>query len=278
MTRVDRNPVIVGYVVLTILSVAWIVPIMTVVMTALRPQVEIRQGWWDFTHSHFTLHNFVDAWHDGLSTYALNSFVITVGAVTLTAALGSLAAYGFAWLKFRGKETAFFLLITTMIVPVQLIVIPMLPWFKTLGLDHGSWQPYLGIVLVHTAFGAGWAVFMLTSFFADVPAEIIEAARIDGAGHRQVFTHVMLPLALPGIISFAIIDFVFVWNDLLLGLTLLSHDKQPITVGLANLQSPHLAQDDIVSAGTILAIIPPLVLFALLNRYYVRGLFGGYGK
>lgn len=278
MIRTARKPIVAGYVVLTVLAVLWIVPVMSTVMTALRPQVEIRRGWWHLSGAHFTLQNFVNAWREGLSSYAVNSIIIAFGAVGLTALLGSLAAYAFAWLKFRGKESAFFLLVTTMIVPVQLIVIPMLPWFKALGLDGGPWQPYLGIVLVHTAFGAGWAVFMLTSFFADVPAEIIEAARTDGAGHRQVFTRVMLPLALPGIVSFAIIDFVFVWNDLLLGLTLLSQDKQPITVGLANLQSPHLAQDDIVSAGTILAIIPPLVLFALLNRYYVRGLFGGYGK
>jgi alpha-glucoside transport system permease protein len=278
MMQARRTPVIVSYGLLTVLSVLWIVPVMTVVMTALRPQVEIRRGWWDFADAHFTFSNFVHAWRDALSSYVVNSFVITIGAVVVTAALGSLAAYAFAWLKFRGKETAFFLLITTMIVPVQLIIIPMLPWFKQLGLDSGSWQPFLGIILVHTAFGAGWAVFMLTSFFAEVPGEIIEAARIDGAGHRQVFTRVMLPLALPGIVSFTIIDFVFVWNDLLLGLTLLGQDKQPITVGLANLQSPHLAQDDIVSAGTILAIVPPLLLFALLNRFYVRGLFGGYGK
>jgi ABC-type glycerol-3-phosphate transport system permease component len=116
---------------------------------------------------------------------------------------------------------------------------------------------------------------MLSSFIADIPDELFEAAQVDGATHFDLFRRVVLRLSLPGIVSFAIIDFIFVWNDLLLGLTLLDRDHQPLTVGLANLQSPHLAQEDIVSAGAMMAILPPLILFAVLNRYYVRGLFAG---
>jgi ABC-type glycerol-3-phosphate transport system permease component len=161
-----------------------------------------------------------------------------------------------------------------MIVPVQIILIPLLPWLRTLGLSTGDLQ-FVGIILVHTAFGAGWAIFMMASFFADVPEELLEAARIDGARHGDILRRIVLPLALPGIASFAIIDFVFVWNDLLLGLSLLDREHQPLTVGLANLQSPHLAQENLVAAGSIIAVLPPLVLFAVLNRYYVRGLFAG---
>jgi ABC-type glycerol-3-phosphate transport system permease component len=267
-----------SYGALTVLSVIWMLPLMTVAMTSLRPQTEIRNGWWNLEEATFTLDNYVEAWDAGLSDHALNSFIISIGAVLLTVGTGTLASYAFARLRFRMRNTSYFLLITTMIVPVQLILIPLLPWFNTLGFDLGSWKPYLGIVLVHSAFGAGWAVFMLTSFFSEIPDEIIEAAQIDGANHLDVFRRIVLPLALPGIVSFAIIDFIFVWNDLLLALTLLGRDFQPITVGLANLQSPHLAQDDIVSAGAIMAILPPLLLFMALNRYYVRGLFGGAGR
>jgi ABC-type glycerol-3-phosphate transport system permease component len=188
-----------------------------------------------------------------------------------------MAAYAYARMAFRLKATTYFLLITTMIVPVQIILIPMLPWFRTLGLNAGP-QEYLGIALVHTAFGAGWAIFMLGAFFAQIPEDLLEAARIDGAGWFDVFRRIALPLALPGIVSFAIIDFVFVWNDLLLALTLLDRAHQPLTVGLANLQTPHLAQEDLVAAGTIMAILPPLLLFAALNRFYVRGLFAGATK
>jgi ABC-type glycerol-3-phosphate transport system permease component len=250
------------------------VPVATALMISLLPLEASRRGWWHFDIGELTLDNFSRAWNAGLSSQVANSFVITIGAVALTVAAGVLASYAFARLQFRGKRIAYFLLITTMIVPIQIILIPLLPWFQTLGLNEGRLQ-FVGIVLVHTAFGAGWAVFMLSTFFADIPQELLDAARVDGAGHLAIFRRIVLPLALPGIVSFAIIDFVFVWNDLLLALTLLGKDYRPITVGLANLQSPHLAQQDIVAAGSILAILPPLVVFALLNRYYVRGLFAG---
>jgi alpha-glucoside transport system permease protein len=259
---------------LTALSITWLVPVMTALMISILPLDDSRRGWWRLPLGDVTLRNYRRAWESGLSDQVVNSFVITLGAVALTVAAGTLAAYAFARLRFRGRRLSYFLLVTTMIVPVQIILIPLLPWFQTLGLQHGRLQ-FLGIVLVHTAFGAGWAVFMLSSFFADIPSELLDAARVDGAGHLGVFRRIVLPLALPGIASFAIIDFVFVWNDLLLALTLLGKENRPITVGLANLQSPHLAQQDIVAAGAVIAILPPLVLFALLNRYYVRGLFAG---
>lgn len=272
----SRRRVFIGllYVVLTGLSLMWLIPVMTAFMTSIRPLDEIRQGWWNFEGATFTLSNYTRAWEQGLSNFALNTFVITLGAVALTVATGALATYAFIHMSFRFKKVWFFLLITTMIVPLQLIIIPLLPWFRTLGLDRGAWQ-FLGIILVHTGFGAGWAVFMLSSFFREVPKEMLEAGQIDGAGHWDQFRRLVLPLAMPGLVSFAIIDFIFVWNDLLLALTLLQRDYQPIQVGLANLQSPHLAQQDLVSAGAMLAILPPLVLFAALNRYYVRGLFAG---
>jgi alpha-glucoside transport system permease protein len=262
------------YAALTLFSIAWMVPVMTALMISLLPVSASRDGWWELPLGELTLSNYARAWESGLSSQVINSFVITIGSVALTVATGVLASYAFARLRFRGKRTAYFLLITTMIVPIQIILIPLLPWFQTLGLTEGRLQ-FLGIVLVHTAFGAGWAVFMLSTFFADIPEEVLDAARVDGAGHLAIFRRIVLPLGLPGIISFAIIDFVFVWNDLLLALTLLGRDFRPITVGLANLQSPHLAQQDIVAAGSILAILPPLLVFALLNRYYVRGLFAG---
>jgi ABC-type glycerol-3-phosphate transport system permease component len=259
---------------LTLASLLWMIPMLTALAISVLPLADTRRGWWHLHLSHLTLHNYSRAWNAGLSDQVLNSFVISLGAVALTVATGSLAAYAFARLRFPGRKVVLLLLITTMIVPIQIILIPLLPWFQTLGLNEGARQ-LLGIILVHTAFGAGWAVFMLTAFFSDIPDELIDAARVDGAGHLTIFRRIVLPLAMPGIVSFAIIDFVFVWNDLLLALTLLGKDYRPLTVGLANLQSPHLAQQDIVAAGSVLAILPPLALFALLNRYYVRGLFAG---
>lgn len=274
MTRRPWTSTIALYGGLTVFSLIWLVPVMGALMTSLRPLAEIRQGWWKLGGATFTFGNYVEAWRQGISANVVNSFIIAGLSVGLTVSAGVLAAYAFARLSFRLKGISYFLLITTMIVPVQIILIPLLPWFRTVGLSEGAWQ-FVGIALVHTAFGSGLAVFMLTPFFAEVPQEIVDAAEVDGASHLGLFRRVMLPLALPGIVSFAIIDFVFVWNDLLLALTLLGRDAQPLTVGLANLQSPHLAQQDLVAAGSMMAILPPVVLFAALNRFYIRGLFAG---
>jgi ABC-type glycerol-3-phosphate transport system permease component len=273
----SRRTIVLLYGSLTVLALVWLVPVISAAMISVLPLSQTRAGWWKLSFADVTFRNFVRAWDKGLSQYVVNSFLITGLSVVLTVAAGSLAAYAYARMAFRFKATTYFLLITTMIVPVQIILIPLLPWFRTLGLNGGP-QEYLGIALVHTAFGAGWAVFMLGSFFTAIPGDLLEAARIDGAGWFDVFRRVALPLAVPGIVSFAIIDFVFVWNDLLLALTLLARDHQPLTVGLANLQSPHLAQDDLVAAGSIMAILPPLLLFVALNRFYVRGLFAGATK
>lgn len=272
--RRNRITLTAVYGSLTAASLVWMVPVVAALAISVLPIAQTRDGWWNGTLSQLTFANYRDAWDQGLSQYVVSSFVITIGSVAVSVAIGSLASYAFARLEFRFKRLTFLLLLTTMIVPVQIILIPLLPWLRMLGLAEGNLQ-YLGIVLVHTAFGAGWAVFMMSAFFADVPEELLEAARLDGASHLEQLRHVVLPLALPGLVSFAIIDFVFVWNDLLLGLTLLDRDHQPLTVGLANLQSPHLAQHNLVSAGSIMTILPPLLLFIALNRYYVRGLFAG---
>ncbi|MPZ51200.1 MAG: ABC transporter permease subunit [Acidimicrobiia bacterium] len=259
---------------LTIVSLVWLLPMIGTLAISFRPLDEVRAGWWNLSDATITFDNYGRAWSEGLASFTVNSFVIALGATAATVLLGTMAAFAFARLQFRFKGILYFLLITTMIVPIQLIIIPMLPWFQTLGLNEGHLQ-FVGIILVHTAFGAGWAIFMMSGFFADIPNDIVEAAEIDGATTWQVFRKVGLPLALPGIVSFAIIDFIFVWNDLLLALTLLDRDHQPIQVGLANLQSPQLSQQDLVSAGAIMAILPPTLLFIALNRYYVRGLFAG---
>lgn len=262
------------YGILTLASIIWLVPVVTAAMISILPLDQSGAGWWRADLSTATLENYGRAWQQGLSTYTLNSFIISISSVALTVVLGTSAAYAFARMKFRLKGLLYFLLITTMIVPVQIILIPLVPLFRNLNLNEGPAQ-FLGIALVHTAFGAGWALFMLIGFFSQIPEEVLESARIDGASEFQAFRRIALPLAVPGIVSFIIIDFVFVWNDLLMGLTLLDSDHRPLTVGLANLQAPQLNQDDLISSGSILAIIPPLLLFALLNRYYVRGLYAG---
>ena len=129
-----RLPVVVLYGGLGLVSVAWLIPLVTALMIALRPLAEVRGGWWNLAGATFGLGNFVRAWQQGLSDFVLNSFIITIGAVALTVTTGVLAAYAFVRLQFRFKQVTYFLLVSTMIVPLQLILIPLLPWFRTLGL------------------------------------------------------------------------------------------------------------------------------------------------
>jgi ABC-type glycerol-3-phosphate transport system permease component len=162
LLRAGIGRMMVTLAVLVVLALVWLVPVITALMTSIRPLPQIREGWWHLAGATFTAANFSRAWVAGLSDAVVNSLIIAVGATIVTTGLGTLAAYAFARLQFRGKALACFLLISTMIVPIQIILIPLVPWFQTLGLNDGEWLPFLGIVLVHTGFGAGWAIFMLT--------------------------------------------------------------------------------------------------------------------
>lgn len=266
------------YVGVSGVTILWLVPVITALMISIRPSTETRAGWWNLERFTVTIQPYLDALRDMPAGTLRSSIIIAVGAVLATTAGGVLASYAFARLRFAGRTLLYFLLITTMIVPLQLILIPLLPWARQLGLLEGSWRPLVAIILAHTAFGAGWAVFMLVTFFKQIPRDLIEAAHVDGAGHWNVFRRIVLPLAVPGIISFAIIDFIFIWNDLLLALTLLGTRgavAPPLQVALSNLQSQNLPRQDVVAAAAIMAILPPLLLFAALNRFYVRGMFAG---
>ena len=269
------------YAAVTFAAVVWLVPVVTALMISLRPPQETRQGWWRLEPFTLTLQPYVEALRDMPPGTVRSTFIITLGAVLITVFAGVLASYAIVRLRFRGRVLLYFLLVTTMIVPLQLILIPLLPWTRQLGLLGGPWRPFVAIILAHAAFGAGWAVFMIATFLRNIPEEIIEAAHVDGASHWDTFRRIVLPLAIPGVASFAIIDFIFVWNDLLLALTLFGTRGEvapPIQVALSNLQSQNLPRQDVVSAAAMMAILPPLILFALLNRYYVRGMFAGGAK
>lgn len=269
------------YAAVTGAALIWLVPVMTALMISLRPPGETRQGWWHLKPFTITLQPYLEALEGMPPGTVRNTLIITLGAVLVTVSGGVLASYAIVRMRFRGRVLLYFMLVTTMIVPLQLILIPLLPWTRQLGLLSGQWRPFVAIILAHAAFGAGWAVFMIASFLRNIPEEVMEAARVDGASHWDAFRRIVLPLAIPGVVSFAIIDFIFVWNDLLLALTLFGTRGEvapPIQVALSNLQGQTLPRQDVVSAAAMMAILPPLILFAALNRYYVRGMFAGGAK
>jgi alpha-glucoside transport system permease protein len=203
----------------------------------------------------------------------VNSVIITVPATLLPLTLGALAAFGFAWVPFPFRDTLFLLIVALMIVPIQTSLVPLLKLFAQYG--HLN-QHYYGIWLAHTAFGLPLAVFLLRNFFVTLPKDLIEAARIDGASNLAIFRRIVVPLSVPALASFAIFQFLWVWNDLLMALIFVSDpSKQPMTVRIPYLLSTYGQEYNLLAAAAFLLMILPLIVFFSLQRYFVQGLLAG---
>lgn len=257
-------------------SVVWLVPTLGLAITSFRPRPDIASsGWWTaLTHWHWTLHNYGTVIHaTGMGHAWVNSVIITVPATLLPLTLGALAAFGFAWVPFPFRDTIFLAIVALMIIPIQTSLVPLLKLFRDWGhLNTG----YYGIWLAHTAFGLPLAIFLLRNFFITLPKDLIEAARMDGASNLMVFRRVVVPLSVPALASFAIFQFLWVWNDLLMALIFVSDPhKQPMTVRIPYLLSTYGQEYHLLSAAAFLLMILPLVVFFSLQRYFVQGLLAG---
>jgi alpha-glucoside transport system permease protein len=247
-------------------------------VTSFRPKADIDDsGWWNFiAHPSFTLDNYRDALSSnsgGLGTNFINSIIITIPAVLIPISLAALAAYAFAWIEFKGRNLLFVCVFALQIVPIQVTLIPLLSLYVKGGLAGTFWTIWLS----HSMFGLPLAIFLLHNFMREIPRELIEAARMDGAGHVQIFFKVLMPLLTPALAAFGIFQFLWVWNDLLVALTFAggTPDVAPITVSLANLAGTQGTQWQLLSAGAFLSIALPLVVFLSLQRFFVRGLLAG---
>jgi len=198
--------------------------------------------------------------------------VIVLPAVIIPIALALLAAYAFAWIDFKGRTILFVAIFALQIVPIQVTLIPLQTIFVNFGLQNSFWPVWIS----HTIFGLPLAIFLLHNFMKEVPASIIEAARVDGAGHVKIFFVVLMPLLVPAIAAFGIFQFLWVWNDLLVALVFApSPNLRPITAAIADLSGTRGNQWELLSAGAFISMIVPLVVFISLQRYFVRGLLAG---
>lgn len=266
--RKSRAPL----VLLFLLLFLWLLPLLALLMSSLRPLRELRAGWWHLAGAHFTLENYRRALEGGLLGAFYNTVKIAGLATLFPLVAGTLAAYAIAKLRPRFSSLLYGIFLGTMLLPLQLILIPLFPWLRSLGLSDTHW----GLVLVHTAFGLGWTLFHFVQFFQDIPDDLLESARLDGASELAIFCFILLPLSFPAVVAYAVLQFVWVWNDLLLALTLIqSPGKYPITVALVNLQSPHFPQWGVLAAGVFLSILPPMLLFLLLQSFHREALFKG---
>ncbi|WP_440136916.1 carbohydrate ABC transporter permease [Georgenia satyanarayanai] len=272
----------VGSVVAIVIALLWTVPIIGMLVSSVRPEAEIRgSGWWTFfTNPSFTLENYQEvlfgrASSGALSGFFVNSVVITVPATVIPLVVATMAAYAFSVLQWRGRDTVFIAVFALQIVPLQMALIPLLRIFS--GSAAGEMFPYLAVWFAHACFAMPLATFLLHNFMSEIPRELIEAARVDGAGHVTVFLRVMLPLLVPAIASFAIFQFLWVWNDLLVGLTFTGGNNavQPLTARLAEMAGSRGQDWHLLTAGAFVSIIVPIIVFLALQKYFVRGLLAG---
>ena len=263
-----------------IIAVLWTIPTIGLLVTSFRKQRAINtSGWWtSFSDpSQYTLENYRQALAPGtsasLSQYFINTIVITIPAVLLPLFLASLAAYAFAWMPFPGRDALFVAVFALQIVPLQVALIPLLDRYVKFGLGASYWSVWLS----HTIFALPLATFLIHNFMRELPAELMEAARVDGAGHVTIFFRILLPLLTPALAAFGIFQFLWVWNDLLVSLVFLggTPDVAPITVRVAELSGSRGSAWYLLSAGAFISMFVPVAVFLALQRYFVRGLLAG---
>ncbi len=261
-------------VVAIIVAILWTLPTAGLLITSVRPQADItRTGWWTmFANPRFTVDNNLEALdtHD-LGMSFINSFIITIPAVIIPIILALLAAYAFAWIDFKGRNFLFAFVFALQVVPIQVTLVPLLTQYTHWGLQNTLWTLWLS----HTIFGLPLAIYLLHNFMKEIPRSLIEAARVDGAGHVRVFFQVLMPLLVPAIASFAIFQFLWVWNDLLVALTFAASEDAPITRVINEMVGSFGNKWFLLSAGAFISMVVPVVVFLSLQRYFVRGLLAG---
>lgn len=210
---------------------------------------------------------------EGVSDSFINTFTVAIPSTILPIAIAAFAAYAFSWMEFPGRRWLFYIVVGLIVVPLQMSLIPLLRIYNTIGIA----KTYPGIWLAHTAFGLPLAIYLLRNYIGSLPREIIESAKIDGASHFQIFMQLVLPLSVPALASFAIFQFLWVWNDLLVALVFLGKDADQIvlTSKLRELLGSRAENWEILTSSAFVSIIVPLVVFFSLQRYFVRGLLAG---
>ena len=265
-------------IVLVAVAVFWLVPVFGLFVASLRPEAaNTSSGWWTIfsTPAQLTLANYGKLLGDsGITGSLLNTVAITVPATVLVVAIGALAAYALAWIEFPGRDWVMIVVVGLLVVPIQVALVPIARLFGALGI-YGSIG---GVVLFHVAFGLPFAVFLLRNFFAGIPRDLLEAARMDGGSEWLVFRRVVLPIGLPAIASLAIFQFLWVWNDLLVALVFADEGSAPITVALRGQLRQFGSNLDVLASGAFLSMIVPLAVFFAFQRYFVQGVLAGSTK
>jgi alpha-glucoside transport system permease protein len=272
-----RSPIWVR-VVIVLICLLWIIPTLGLAVTSFRTQdAANNSGWWtSLTPQHitqFTLQNYSDIFTKAdMGTAFINSLVITLPATIIPILIAAFAAYAFTFMSFPGRDWLLILVVALLVVPVQVALVPLLKIYGNLGIAG----TFLAIWLAHIGFGMSLAIYLIRNFMATLPKEVIESAKIDGASHFQTFWRLIVPMSTPALASFAIFQFLWVWNDLLNALIFIGPGpNQPLPIALVSLLGQQGQGWQLLTAGGLFTMIVPIIVFLSLQRYFVRGLTAG---
>ena len=251
--------------------IIWLLPLAAAIMISIRSLADINSGnFYRWPNEFSLIENYTQIFTlTPMLQYFFNSVVITIPTVLVTLALSSLAGYALAKHNFRGNFTIFALFIAGNFVPAQILMIPV----RDLTLKFGIYDTKMALILFHTAFQTGFCTFFLRGFIKELPHELVESARIDGASEFRIFWNIILPLVKPALAALAVLEFTFIWNDYFWALVLVQgDDARPVTLGIQALQGRWTSFWHLVSAGSIIAALPPVILFFLLQKHFITGL------
>ncbi len=264
---------------LLLIIFAWTIPTLGLLISSFRSADNVRtSGWWtalanplDFTQ--WTLENYSQVLEAGMGSAFLNSLMVAVPATVIPITAAAFAAYAFSWMEFKGREVLFVIFVGLLVVPLQVALIPLLKVYGNFGING----TFLAVWLAHAGFGMPLAVYLFRNYMGSLPREVVESAKVDGASHFATFWRLIIPLSVPALAAYAIFQFLWVWNDLLVALVFLGgqRDVEVVTLNLANLLGTQGQAWHLLTAGAFITMTVPMIVFFSLQRYFVRGLTAG---
>ena len=276
--RVLLNIVVIGIMAL------WLLPTFGLLVNSIRPAQDVADsGWWNALAPpyKFTIENYQQVLsRGGIGQAFVNSLLITIPSTIIPIAVAAFAAYAFSWMKFRGRDVLFVVIVGLLVIPLQTTFVPLLTLLGPKGIHLLGAGPgaFVAVWLAHTGYGLPFAVYLLRNYMGGLPKEVFESASIDGAGHATAFFRLAIPMSVPAIAALVIFQFLFVWNDLLVALMFIgaaNAPNLPLTMAVASLATSLGGDWQLLMAAAFISMALPLVVFFGLQRYFVRGITGG---
>ncbi len=258
------------------LVIIWLIPLLGLLVTSFREEKSIKEtAWWTALLNPLGDQGWtLGGYHDALEIFVepiFTTLAVVIPSVIMPVLFAAYAAYGLSHLRFRGRQVLYALLVSMLVIPLQVAFIPLLKLWVGLGLK-GSW---ISIWITHSAFGMPLAISILYAFISRLPSELIEAARAEGASHYQIFWNIVLPLTFPAVTAYAVFQFLWTWNDMMVALVFLNSDKTVVNVAMVSLLQRIGTNWQSLSTGAFLTMVIPVIVFFAMQRFLVRGLLGG---